>query len=50
MIVDDLDYNRFFLKKLVISKFGFKIEEATNGKDCVEKVEMINKKQCCKGI
>jgi CheY-like chemotaxis protein len=50
MIVDDLDYNRYFLKKLIQNKYQFKIVEAINGDDCFKKIVEINQRECCKGI
>jgi hypothetical protein len=38
LIVDDLDYNRFVLKGMLEKRFGLKIMEAVNGKDCIEKL------------
>lgn len=49
MVVDDIDYNRFALSEIMDS-IGLKCEEAVNGKNCIDKVEAMDKKLCCKGI
>ncbi len=45
LIVDDNAFNLLVLKSL-LSKMGFKVQEATNGQDCITKVVEIHKHDC----
>lgn len=50
MIVDDIDYNRLALGLIVQNKFGLNYLEAVNGKDCIDQIMRMDKKQCCEGV
>jgi CheY-like chemotaxis protein len=48
--VDDIEYNRFFLKKLIVSNLDLKTTEAGDGQECIEILKAYSEKSCCAGI
>ena len=50
LVVDDIDYNRFALVSIINNIFDLDCHEACTGKDCVEQVELYDKKECCDGL
>jgi CheY-like chemotaxis protein len=41
LIVDDSEANRFTLSRYLKKNYGFEVDEASNGKECIDKVEAL---------